>query len=288
MLWITLAIGSAIFLGFYDISKKNALQKNAVWPVLFICSLTGAVLLVPVFVFKDIPVLSWREHGLLCLKAALVTGSWAFTYNAVSRMPLSITSPIRASAPLFTIAMAISFMAERPSSMQWMGIAISLLSYVVMSVAGRRETGSYWRNPWVLAMFFGTFLGSCSGVYDKFLLQRMHFDPLVLQIWFSFYMVIIQGVIMMILWYPRRHEGSQFYFKWIILAVGIFLLIADRFYFLALHEEEALVSVVTVIRRSNVVISFAAGILFFGEKKGKLKVAAVAGILCGLIFIGLG
>lgn len=288
MLWITLAIGSAIFLGLYDISKKNALQNNAVWPVLFICSFTGAVLLVPVLIFKEVPVLSCREHGLLCLKAALVTGSWAFTYNAVSRMPLSITSPIRASAPLFTIVMAISFMAERPSSMQWMGIAISLLSYVVMSVAGRRETGSYWRNPWVLAMFFGTFLGSCSGIYDKFLLQRMHFDPLALQIWFSFYMVIIQGAIMMIVWYPRCRQGPQFHFKWVMLAVGVLLLIADRFYFLALHEEDALVSVVTVIRRSNVVISFAGGILLFGEKKGKLKVLAVAGILCGLIFMGLG
>jgi transporter family protein len=184
--------------------------------------------------------------------------------------------------------MAITFMAERPSFLQWIGIGISLMSYGVMSAAGRKETGVYWKNPWILAMFFGTFLGSCSGVYDKFLLQKMHFDPLALQAWFSFYMVILQGLVLLFFWYPRRAKETSFHFRWVIVAVGVLLLVADRFYFLALHEEGALVSVVTVIRRSNVVISFAGGLVLFGEYRGKLKMLAIVGILLGLAFMGLG
>jgi transporter family protein len=71
------------------------------------------------------------------------------------------------------------------------------------------------------------------------------------------------------------------------LAVGVLLVIADRFYFLAVHEPDALISVVSVIRRSNVLISFAGGLFFFKERKSKLKYLAMAGILTGLFFFGL-
>src|SRR5690554_1551398 len=37
MIWIFLAFSSALFLGFYDISKKEALSKHAVVLVLFFC-----------------------------------------------------------------------------------------------------------------------------------------------------------------------------------------------------------------------------------------------------------
>ena len=46
MTWLLLAFLSAMLLGFYDVSKKKALQENTVVPVLFLntlfCSLNGA------------------------------------------------------------------------------------------------------------------------------------------------------------------------------------------------------------------------------------------------------
>ena len=69
--------------------------------------------------------------------------------------------------------------------------------------------------------------------------------------------------------------------------MGVLLVIADRFDFLAVHEPDALISVVTVIRRSNVLISFAGGLIFFKEKRTKLKYVAMVGILIGLFFFGL-
>lgn len=286
MLWITLSLFSALFLGLYDITKKSALDSNAVWPVLFFCSFTGAVVFLPFLFLGKVPRISPMEHWLVILKALLVTGSWAFTFNAMARMPLSLTAPIRASAPLFTILMAVSFMDERPSVLQWSGILVSIASYVVMSFAGRKETGHFWSNVWILSMFFGTFLGAMSGVYDKFLLQRLHYPPLSLQFWFNVYMALIQGAFAMFFWYPRRAR-MPFHFRKAILFVGLLLVVADRLYFLALNEPDALVSVVTVIRRSNVVISFAGGILLFKERKTPLKAVAVSGIVIGLLLMAL-
>ena len=226
---------------------------------------------------------------MLLIKAAIVTSSWIFTFNAVSRLPLSLSAPIRASAPLFTISMAVTLMGERPSKVEWIGIGFSLASYLIMSFASRKETGHFFTNIWIISMFFGTFLGSCSGVYDKFLLQRQSIDPLAIQFYFNIYMACLQGSGILILRFLQRNNPNRkrFEFRWIILAVGVLLVIADRFYFLAVHEPDALISVVTVIRRSNVLISFAGGLIFFKERRSKLKFLAMAGILTGLFFFGL-
>ncbi|MEE1067125.1 MAG: GRP family sugar transporter [Fibrobacteraceae bacterium] len=284
MIWLTLAFCSAFFLGIYDICKKKAVHQNAVWPVLLICSLTNVFLLS----FLGVPEIhSIKDHFILFVKAGIVTTSWGFTYNAIAKLPLSVTSPIRASAPIFTILMATLLMGERPHSLQWLGIASCLLGYFLFSSAGKKETGSYWKNPFVIFMFVGTFLASCSGIYDKFLLQNLAYDPLVLQFWFNVYMSIVQAIILFFYWRPRRSK-QPFQFRPTMLLIGLLLLVADRFYFLSLHEQGALVSVVTIVRRSNVLIAFTAGLFLFKEKKSKRKWGALAAILLGLACIALG
>jgi transporter family protein len=66
------------------------------------------------------------------------------------------------------------------------------------------------------------------------------------------------------------------------------LLVADYLYFWALRDADALVSVVTAIRRTSVLVSFVGGLLWFGERYGWRKAPAVAGILLGLALIILG
>jgi bacterial/archaeal transporter family protein len=289
MIWILLAFSSAFFLGFYDISKKKALSHNAVWPVLFFCSFTTVIILFPFFLMGKIPLIEAESQLPIFLKALIVTSSWVFSFNAVARLPLSITAPIRASAPLFTIFMAVLFMGERPAFFQWIGIGITAISYFLFSIAGRKETGFFFRNPWILAMFLGAFLGACSGVYDKYLLQSLKYDPLTVQFWFNVYMSIIQFAMMCFFAYRKKNisKDRHFQFHPLMLLVGFLLFFADRFYFLALHNPDALVSVVTIIRRSSVIISFLWGIFIIKEHKSKTKYLAFAGIILGLIFIGL-
>jgi transporter family protein len=53
-------------------------------------------------------------------------------------------------------------------------------------------------------------------------------------------------------------------------------------------NPDALISIITVLRRSSVFISFVAGILIFRERKSKLKFLALLGIVTGLCLISLG
>jgi len=298
MIWIWFAISSALFLGLYDLAKKKSLDHNAVWPVLFFCTISGAILVLPTLVFSHIAPqfaqshglwvqpLGWPDHFRLFCKAAIVSLSWACTYQAIKHLPVSISAPVRASAPLFTISAAILAFGERPSPLQWGGIAITLASYWIFALAGKKDGFRFHKDKWIGLMVLGSLFGACSSLYDKHLLQALHLGANTVQLWFSLYMLAIQGLWVSIFWLPRIVRPA-FEWRWSILLVGLLLVIADQFYFRAVSNPDALISVVSVVRRASVAISFALGIFVLKESRGKGKFVAVAGILVGLILMSL-
>ena len=288
MSWLILALLSAFFLGCYDLAKKKSVQDNAVRPTLFMCSAFYALFMSPMLFTGHCEPMPLQSHLYLSVKALIVGGSWILTYNAIAHMPLSIATTIRALAPVFTIFLAVTFMGERPQVMQWAGVAICMCSYVALSLAGRKEMGHFFSNGWVISMVLGTLLAACSGAYDKFILQRMNFDALTVQVWFSIYMLLWQFVVCAVTWFPRRKKTTPFKFRWSFFLVAALLIVADRCYFVAVSDPDALISIITVFRRSSVLISFFAGLIFFKEHKSKTKFIALLGVIFGICMIALG
>jgi bacterial/archaeal transporter family protein len=295
---MVLAVLSAVFLGLYDVAKKAAVDGNAVLPVLLSCSASGLALLLPLWGLSwlaptwcqahdlFIAALPWHAHLLVVAKAALVTLSWVLTYFALKHLPISLASPVRASAPLFTLLGAIVLFGEHPTGRQASGIAVILVAYWVFSLIGRSEGIRFSRNAWVWSLFAGTLVGAASGLYDKHLLQSARLPAMAMQFWFTLYGTILQGLLVVFLWWPRRGATTPYRFRPSIVAVGALLLVADALYFRALAMPGALVSVVSTLRRSNVVLSFAVGAILFGEKRRLPKAVALVGILVGIFLIG--
>jgi transporter family protein len=295
--WVFFAILSAVFLGVYDVAKKASVQDNAVLVVLFACSASGLAIVLPFGVLSlaapawaqshgvFIAALSWHDHALVVAKALLVTLSWVLTFFALKHLPISLASPVRASAPIFTLAGAVALFGERPTLRQGLGIAVILFAYWVFSLIGRMEGIRFSRNAWVWSLFLGTLAGAASGLYDKHLLQTAHLPALAMQFWFTTYNAVIQGAIVAFLWWPRRAQHTPFRWRWTIAAVGILLLVSDALYFHALAMPGALVSVISTLRRTNVVLSFAVGSLLFGERYRLRKSVALAGVLLGVFLI---
>ncbi len=96
------------------------------------------------------------------------------------------------------------------------------------------------------------------------------------------------GVVLLTLWYPRRQKGTPFRWVWSIPLISIFLSIADFAYFCSLHEAGALVSIVSMVRRSSVVVSFMIGAFLFHEKNLKSKAIDLFLVLLGMVFLFLG
>ncbi len=306
MTWILLSIVSATLLGVYDAAKKLSVRDNAVPMVLLANVSIGALLYTPLVIWsaaapQTIPLesfvvrpLSWRGHGLLMGKSVLVGASWTLAFTALKHLPLSIAAPIRATSPFWTILIAIGFFGERPSTVQWFGIAVVMIGFWLFTIVGRREGIRLTSNRWVALMVVATLLGALSSIYDKWLLQHAGFDPVTMQAWFTIYLVPVM-VPLAARWHLGRLRetgrgdgdggGQLFQWRWTIAAVSPLLIMADWFYFVALSYPEAMVSVVSVVRRSSVVIALIFGAKALSEQNFRAKLACVVLILCGVVLL---
>jgi bacterial/archaeal transporter family protein len=293
MNWIVLTLLSALFLGIYDLCTKHAVRANAVTPVLFFSTLTGAAVwlvllslqtihpgwLPPMFVTNALP---WKQHLQLLLKSGIVAASWVGTYFALKHLPLSLGSPIRATSPMFTLLGAVLILGERPTGLETLGILTTIISFIGLSLAGAREGVHFHRNKWFWSLIVGTLFGAVSSLYDKYLLGTLNFSVPTVQCWFCIYLLVFFAPFALG-WKLRLWPRNEFHWRWSIPFIALALLVADYLYFSALRHPAALVAVVMSLRRANTLVAFAGGLYFFREVNGWKKLPAVLGILAGIV-----
>lgn len=297
-MWLLLAFFSATFLGFYDVFKKLSLKNNAVLPVLFLntvfCSLIFIPFILISYLSPDIlqgslfyvPPIDIKSHGLIFLKSMIVLTSWIFGYYGIKHLPITLVGPINATRPVMVLVGAMLLFGERLNFYQWIGVLLAISSLYMLSRSGKKEGIDFVRNKWILFVAIAAVAGAASGLYDRFLLRIV--EPMVVQSWFNIYQVLIMGSILMLIWYPKRKENTPFQWKWSILCISIFLSIADFAYFYALSFEDSMISIVSMVRRGSVLVSFLFGALVFKEKNLKSKAIDLVLVLLGMIFLYLG
>jgi drug/metabolite transporter (DMT)-like permease len=298
MNWVAATLLSALFLGIYDLCTKHSVRENAVTPVIFFSTLTGAVVwlvllaidgVAPGFLPKSLVTdpLTWHQHLQILLKSSIVAASWIGTYFALKHLPLSLGSPIRATSPLLTLIGAIIFLGERPTWLETIGILTTLASFVGLSFAGAAEGVHFARNKWFWSLIMGNLFGAASGLWDKYLFGTLHFSVPTVQCWFSIYLVVLFAPFTLG-WKLRIWPRNEFIWRWSIPLIALALLVADYLYFWALRHPDALIAVVMSLRRANTLVAFIGGIILFKELNARKKLPAVLGILLGIVLTILG
>ena len=296
-MWLALAFFSAALLGLYDVSKKQALRGNAVIPVLFLNTLFSSLIFLPFIVLSatghvaegallHVPVCGWEVHRFVLLKSFIVLGSWLFGYFGMKHLPITIVGPINATRPVMVLLGALLLFGERLNAYQWVGVLLAMASFLLLSRSGKKEGISFRHNRWIYFVVLASLLGAVSALYDKFLMKR--FDSMLVQSWFTVYQFFIMGVVLMVLWYPKRKQSTPFHWSWAIPLISVFLSVADFAYFTSLAQEGSLISVVSMVRRGSVVVSFLCGALLFHEKNLRSKAVDLFLVLLGMLFLYLG
>ena len=299
-MWLILAFISAALLGFYDTSKKASLKDNAVLPVLLLNTVFSTLIFSPFLLdhligggwFAGTPLdssvsaFTTRAHLLVFVKAIIVLSSWILGYFGLKHLPLTLVGPINASRPVLVLVGAMLIFGERLNIYQWAGVLLTILSIYIMSRAGKKENIDFKSNRWIWCVAGATLLGAVSGLYDKYIMRSL--NPMFVQSWFNLYQMVMMTVICAFLWYPKRHQGTPFRWSWAIPLISIFICMADFAYFSALHDAGSMISVVSLVRRSSVVISFACGAIIFKERNLKAKALDLGLILLGMAFIWIG
>ncbi len=300
-MWIVLAFLSAMLLGVYDVFKKVCLKDNAVIPVLLLNTLFCSVIFLPLVWLSKIGALAddhllyipWTTdivtHALIVLKSAIVLASWICAYYGLKHLPITIASPINATRPILVLLGAIFVFGEQLNGWQWAGVTVSILAFGMISMSGRKEGISLKSSIWIWLVIAGTLIGTVSGLYDKYLVNVRHMDKMVVQSWYNMYQVVMMGIVCLLLWAPKRHRRKHpFHWRWQIPFISIFLSVADFCYFYALSYPDALISVVSLVRRSGVIVGFVAGWLFFREKNIKSKSIDLLFVVIAMFLLWMG
>lgn len=312
-MWVVYALVSASLLGLYDVFKKKSLQGNAVIPVLLINTVICTLVFLPSIVGSltgmispdsslYIPDGGWHEHKLVIIKAFVVLSSWICGYFAIKKLPLTIVGPVNATRPVMTLVGAMLIFGERLNLLQWAGVCMAIFSFWMLSLSGKKEGIDFKSNVWVLLLVAAAVLGACSGLYDKYLMASSGagLDRLFVQGWYNLYQAVIMGIIMLLVWLPERKRALDravpgtgpdyvpFVWKWTIPFISLALTAADMAYLYALTMPGAMISVVSMIRRSSVLVSFVFGAVVFHEKNLRSKALDLVFVLLSLILLLLG
>ena len=304
-MWLTLAFTSAALLGFYDVAKKKSLTGNAVLPVLLLNTLFSSLVFLPALLSAECG-LGWFEgtvleaspgtlhaHGLVVLKSVIVLTSWIFGYFGMKHLPITIVGPINATRPVMVLVGALLVFGERLNLYQWVGVALAVLSFFMLSRSGKKEGINFRHDKWIYFIVLASVLGAVSGLYDKYLMASpenggVGLDRMVVQSYYNLYQLAMMGVMMLLLWWPRRKQTTPFRWDWCILPISLFLSAADFVYFYALSLDGAMISIVSMVRRGSVVVSFLFGAMVFREKNLQSKAVDLVLVLLGMVFLYLG
>lgn len=303
-MWLILAFLSATLLGCYDSFKKKALRDNAVIPVLFLNTVFSTLIFLPFIVLSSLGTSidntvfhvssgGWEAHRYIILKSFIVLSSWLFGYYGMKHLPLTIVGPINATRPVMVLVGALLVFGERLNVWQWAGVLLAVTSFFALSRSGKKEGIDFRHDKWIYCIVVAAMLGAVSGLYDKYLMAPVGaggagLDRMMVQSWYNIYQCGMMGIMLALLWWPHRQHTTVFRWDWSIIMISVFLSAADFLYFYSLSLEGAMISIVSMVRRGSVVVSFLFGAVFFHEKNLRSKVIDLALVLLGMCLLYVG
>ncbi|MBQ8674881.1 MAG: EamA family transporter [Bacteroidaceae bacterium] len=299
-MWLFLALISAFFLGLYDVSKKKALLTGSVVSVLFYSTLVSSILFIPFILgsryglIADTSLFYTQSYGIhqhlyIIVKSVIVLSSWVCGYYGMKHLPITIVGPINATRPVMVLIGALTFLGEHLNLWQWVGVLIAIFSFYYMSRSSRREGIDFRHNRWIMLVVLSNVFGAVSGLYDRYLMSPtgVGLDKMAVQSWFNIYQCIMLLIFILIV---KRGEGlavSSRVLKWVVF-ISIFLSSADFVYFYALTQPDALISVISMVRRASVIVSFIVGAFLFKEHNLRSKAVDLLLVLLSMLALYIG
>jgi len=205
----------------------------------------------------------WKNISRISCNAIALTSQ----FMAYTLLPLAVVNALSFSRPLVTMAMAVAFLGETVSRLRWVGAAFAFAGVLVMLAPG----GVDW-NLGLLAVVVTVVFGSLAIIQTRMLRDE---NTTVMMVFYTVGLAVITAVPAIFVWQPVK------IFDWVpLLGIGL-LAQAGQYCFLRAYRL-ADASVLAPIGYLSIVVTTAAGYIFFGEVPDKRIVIGAIVILIAL------
>ena len=290
--YLVLILLSAFILGIYDIFKKSAVRDNAVLPVLFFSNLTGMIFFMALaaaqgkFVEYATGFSGIWQFSMIFLKTLIVATTWALAFYAMRELPISIASPIRATAPFWTFIGSLIWFREFPNLLQGIAMIVIFVGYYMFTVISKMDGINFKKHKGFHCIILATLIGSLAALFDKYLMGVLHVPKTTVQFYFIIELVLIFGVSCLI-HRAAVKERTPFKWRWSIAMVGMLLVVTDYVYFAAVSIPGVQIAILSLIRRSSCIVTFVIGYKYFKEGNFKIKLCALVMFLIGIALLAI-
>lgn len=252
------------------------------------------VLVASATVAGTVPTLDARQTLVLVLAGSLVAVAYLAAIESLRLGPVSITSTIGSASGGATVAAAFVLLGERPSAAQWVGVVVTAVGVVLVSVRvvdGRLGRGG--RGP--LYGVVAVLLGSVANVLVRDPIREL--GPLDAIITQRTVTVVVLGLIVAVLvmrgasivsaFDPRQVSTHAWTPRLIVLVAALACFDAIAFVAFAYALVDTPAWLVGLVSQSGRALAVIGGIVLFAERPSRLQWAGVAILTTGLVLLSL-
>lgn len=274
----------ALFIGFYNVFKKQSIKKNNEYTVLvlfttvaFLCSLIWIPfgIAIPIkFIF------------IFALKGLLLALSWLLILRVLKEVDLSFVSIMNVISSVMSFILGIVLFDETASVLQIIGSIVIVLCVAGINLLNKDKKGKISLTH-ISLLILSAGIATVSNVIDKY--TTIHLSSFQVQFWFLLFVCFFSWIFYLILRFKDRaltltKDDLKNY--WIYL-IGIFLFVGDFWLFQAYKVPGSQMITISILSKLKIVVSILAGIIIFKEKNIIKKLILTILVVIGAILISI-
>jgi len=284
MPWYVIALGSALFVGLYEVAEKKALVKERSLTFLLVSSLLMLVLSLPLILFGHVEVVDTQMTLYILVKCVFAVSLFVLAGKAMKHMEISEFAPLMNLSPLILFIPSIFFLQEKLTLINTVGVLMIVFgAYVVELKDGwRTPLKMMLKNKYIHLLFLAFIFNALSATMDKFILVKdINVDTFFMYNRFFIALLLLGAYFI----FRDKTDSVKVTFKrsflWILLAAILFMG-ADYVYFSAVAIPAAAIALIIPLKRTGTLIATVLG----GEmmKEDNLLRKAVA---CIIMIVGV-
>lgn len=274
--WIVFTVICAICKGFFESAKKKSLEKSSIYEVLAWFCLIAFI--IAIFINKNVFEIEIMNIFAIFIKTLFVVAAWLLNLYVLDKMQISLYGIISLSTIIFSLILSILFLGEQITINIIVGTIIVMVGLILANIDIVSHKDRIASMKLIVILLISCLFNSVASTMDKMILRDITNNQL--QFWFLLFITIINWIILLVK--NKKVDIKTIKNNFWIPLTAVFLVIGDKFLFMANEVPESKAGIIMIIRQLSAVQTIILGRILFKEK-GILKRL----LCCVLIIVGI-